>query len=193
MKVSTTMSKQDWESALSKVWKNAENFEEILNFGLDHNFISSSDIIEASDIYKDPNKEYDEEEVKEAMKSLDIYDLMSIIKDEYSIREIISNLDIDDVLQCIDDSEILDYLDGTWALSDHDDDVRTQYYNDVLEDIINKLEKDYTEYNKNIQNWPAGELHKFICDIVGCSYYDSSVLEQLKEKLHNNNYIEKYK
>ena len=193
MKINTTISKQDWESALSKVWENAENFEEILNFGLEHNFISSSDIIHASDIYRDPNKEYEEDEVKEAMKSLDIYDLMSIIKDEYSVGEIISNLDIDDVFQCIDDSEMLDYLDGTYELEDHDDEVRTRYHNDVLEDIIDKLERDYTEYNKNIQNWPSDDLHKFICDIVGCSYYDSSVLEQLKEKLHNNNYIENYK
>lgn len=193
MKVSTTMSKQDWDNSLSKVWKNAENFEEILNFGLEHNFIDSSDIIHASDIYRDPNKEYEEDEVKEAMKSLDIYDLMSIIKDEYSVREIINNLDIDDVFQCIDDSEMLDYLDGTWELDNHDDEVRTQYYDNVLEDIIDKLEKDYTEYNKNIQNWPSDELHRFICNIVGCTYYDSTVLEQLKEKLNNNNYIENYK
>lgn len=193
MKPNSTMLKQDWDTALSKIWENAENFEEILNFGLEHNFISSSDIIHASDIYKDPNKEYDEEEVKEAMKSLDIYDLMSIIKDEYSVGEIISNLDTDDIFQCIDDSEILDYLDGTYELEDHDDEVRTRYHNDVLEDIINKLERDYTEYNKNIQNWPADELHRFICDIAGCSYYDSSVLEQLKEKLNNNSYIKNYK
>ena len=144
-------------------------------------------------IDKDPNKEYDEEEVKEAMKSLDIYDLMSIIKDEYSVGEIISNLDTDDIFQCIDDSEMLDYLDGTYELDDHDDEVRTRYHNDVLEDIINKLERDYTEYNKNIQNWPADELHRFICDIAGCSYYDSSVIEQLKEKLNNNSYIKNYK
>lgn len=193
MKPNSTMLKQDWESALSKIWENAENFEEILNFGLEHNFISSSDIIHASDIYKDPNKEYDEEEVKEVMKSLDIYDLMSIIKDEYSVGEIISNLDTDDIFQCIDDSEMLDYLDGTYELDDHDDEVRTRYHNDVLEDIINKLERDYTEYNKNIQNWPADELHRFICDIAGCSYYDSSVIEQLKEKLNNNSYIKNYK
>ena len=193
MKPNSTMLKQDWDTALSKIWENAENFEEILNFGLEHNFISSSDIIHASDIYKDPNKEYDEEEVKEAMKSLDIYDLMSIIKDEYSVGEIISNLDTDDIFQCIDDSEMLDYLDGTYELDDHDDEVRTRYHNDVLEDIINKLERDYTEYNKNIQNWPADELHRFICDIAGCSYYDSSVLEQLKEKLNNNSYIKNYK
>ena len=44
------------------------------------------------------------------MKSLDIYDLISIIKDEYSVGEIISNLDIDDVFQCIDDSEMLEDL-----------------------------------------------------------------------------------
>lgn len=193
MKPNSTMLKQDWDTALSKIWENTENFEEILNFGLEHNFISSSDIIHASDIYKDPNKEYDEEEVKEAMKSLDIYDLMNIIKDEYSVGEIISNLDTDDIFQCIDDSEMLDYLDGTYELDDHDDEVRTRYHNDVLEDIINKLERDYTEYNKNIQNWPADELHRFICDIAGCSYYDSSVLEQLKEKLNNNSYIKNYK
>lgn len=174
---------------LKQIWSNVNDFEEILNFGLENNFISSSDIIHVSDIYKDPNKEYDEDEVKEAMKSLDIYDLMSIIKDEYSIGEIISNLDINDILQCIDNDEMLDYLDGTYELEDHDSEVKTQYHNDVLEDIIDKLERDYTEYNKNIQNWPPDELHRFICDIVGCNRYDKTVIDKLLQKLKNNTYI----
>ena len=51
MKISTQWYQQDWDNALKKVWKLSRNFEEILNFGLEHNFITSSDIIHASDIY----------------------------------------------------------------------------------------------------------------------------------------------
>ena len=36
MKTNTTMSRQDWEKALTEAWKNARDFDEILTFGLEN-------------------------------------------------------------------------------------------------------------------------------------------------------------
>ena len=89
MKINTSWSQQDWNKALKKVWELSRSFEEILEFGLEHGFISSSDIINASDIYKDPNKEYDESEIEDFIKSVPLSDLMKAIQDEYSLDDIL--------------------------------------------------------------------------------------------------------
>lgn len=193
MKTDSKMTESQWKNSLFEVWNNAKDFEEILTFGLEHNFISSSDIIHASDIYKDPDKEYDDEEIKEMIKSTDIYDLINMIVDVHSIQEIINCLDTDDIMQLIGNDEMLDYLDGTYELDDHDDKVRTKYYDEVIDELATDLEKRYKERYDNISNLPSDDLHRFLCDIVGCSYYESTVIEQLKEKAKNNNYIENYK
>lgn len=190
MKINITWSQKDWNDALKKVWSLATDFEEILTFGLENNFITSSDIIHASDIYKDPNKEYDQSEIEEMIDNSHLDDITSVLIQKYSVDEIIDSLPIDNILDNIDDSELLDALDGTWALEDHDDNVRSEYYNDVIKDCVEELEQDNDEYMKDIQNWNADDLYTFICDIVGCGYYDTSVFDKLKDKLKNNSYID---
>jgi hypothetical protein len=188
MKTSTTMSKQDWESALYKIWKCADDFEEILNFGLDNNFISSSDIIHASDIYRDPDAEYTEEELQEIIEQTDLDTLVSMIRSEHRINDIIDSFGVDDILDSFDDDDLLDKLENTWALKDHDDEVRAEYYNEVIDEIATNIENETRHKIQNYSNYSADELHRLLCDIVGCSYYDSTMLEQLKNKLHNNTY-----
>ena len=39
MKISTRWTQKDWDDALKKVWKLSRDFDEILNFGLEHGFI----------------------------------------------------------------------------------------------------------------------------------------------------------
>lgn len=189
MKINTTWSQENWNDALKKVWSLATDFEEILNFGLENGFITSSDIIYASDIYKDPNKEYDSEDLKEIIEHSDKYDVIEALKEKYSTTEIIDELDVEDILESIDDSDLLDALDGTCTLEDHDDNVRSEYYNDVIKDCVEELEQDNDEYMKDIQNWSNDDLHTFICDIVGCGYYDTFVFDKLKDKLKNNSYV----
>lgn len=190
MKINITWSQKDWNDALKKVWSLATDFEEILTFGLENNFITSSDIIHASDIYKDPNKEYDQSEIEEMIDNSHLDDITNVLIQKYSVDEIINSLPVDNILDNIDDSELLDALDGTWALEDHDDNVRSEYYNDVIKDCIEELEQDNEDHLKDIQNWNADDLYTFICDIVGCGYYDTSVFDKLKDKLKNNSYID---
>lgn len=189
MKINITWSQKDWNDALKKVWSLATDFEEILTFGLENNFITSSDIIHASDIYKDPNKEYDQSEIEEMIEKSHLDDVIDVLTNKYTISEIVDALPSDNILDDIDDSELLEALEGTWTLENHDDNVRSEYYNDVIKDCVEELEQDNEEHLKDIQNWSTDELHTFICDIVGCGYYDTSVFDKLKDKLKNNSYI----
>lgn len=193
MKINTTWTQADQNKALEKVWKLSRNFEEILEFGLERGFITNSDIIHASDIYKDPNKEYDDEEVKEMISSRGLQETMEIIQNEYSLDEILDTLPPDDLLDNISNDDMLDYLEGTWELDKYENDIKAQYHSEVLDEVIKEIKTDNENYIENIPNWNADELHHLICDIVGCTYYDNTVYEKLKERLNKNNYGVKYK
>jgi len=196
MKINTTWSQRDWNNALKKVWKLSRNFEEILNFGLENNFITSSDIIHASDIYKDPNKEYDDDEVKEMIQSRDIRDIMSILQDEYSLYEILDELPTHDILENIDASDRLDSLENTWELEKHDEETKEIVYKEYIDEWIDECQTNEINSINNLSNINGDELHKFICNVIGCGYYDQNefnkCLKKFIEKLNKNSYGIKY-
>lgn len=196
MKINTTWSQRDWNDALKKVWKLSRNFEEILQFGLENDFITSSDIIHASDIYKDPNKEYDEEELKEIIKNSNIYDLMKAIQEEYSLFDIIGELPSEEILDNIDDGDRLDSLEDTWALRSHDDEIREQTYKEYIDDWIDECQSNERDKINNLSNINGDELHELICNVIGCGYYDQEefdkCLNKFKDKLNKNSYGIKY-
>lgn len=188
MKIDTTMSRQDWEKALTSAWENARDFDEILTFGLENNFISSSDIIHASDMYRDPDHEYTDEELQDIIKKTDLDTLISMIRSEHRINDIIDSFGADDILDSFDDNDLLDKLENTWTLKDHDDDVRDEYYDEVIDEVAKRIEYDTRRKIQDYSNYSADDLHRLLCDIVGCSYYDSTVIEQLRNKISNNTY-----
>lgn len=189
MKTNTTMSKQDWEKALATAWKNASDFEEILNFGLENNFISSSDIINASDIYRDPDHEYTDEELQEIIEKTDLNTLIELIVNKHGVYNIVNSIGSSDVLDVIDDDDLLDKLDDTYALNRHDNEVRAEYYDDVLDEVAANIEYETHRKIQDYNNYSADALHRLLCDIVGCSYYDSTVIEQLRNRISNNTYV----
>ena len=192
MKISTSWSKNDWDKALEKVWELSRSFEDILNFGLEHGFISSSDIIRASDIYKDPNKEYDDEEVKEMIMSRGLREVMEIIQEEYSLDDILDELPKDEILDNMDASDRLDSLENTWELEQHDEEVKTECYNEYVDEFKEQFKAEQKDYMDNVYNWSSDELHKFLCDAFGCGYCDKNIFDKLKNKLNHNNYDVKY-
>lgn len=195
MKTSTTWSQQDWNDALRKVWKLSRSFEDILNFGLENNFISSADIIHASDIYKDPNKEWDDEEIKEIISSRGLRNIMEIIQNKYDLSDIVDKLDTDDILEEIDDDKLLDALDNTWTLDRHDDEVREEYERDVLNDLKDEIRGEEQEKVNELHDAHPDELRQFFCNLFGITYYDEDGLFQgfrnLFDKLEKSNYKDK--
>ena len=188
MKISTTWSQADWNKALKKVWELSRNFEEILNFGLEHGYITSSDIIHASDIYKDPNKTYDEFEIDDFIKSVPLSDLMKSIQDEYSLDDILEELPKDNILDEFDKSDLLDKLDGTWELDSHDDEIREETYRDYVDEWTEEMKAQDKKYIEYLYNANPDDFHKFLCDTLGYGYYDQSIVTKLKEKLKNNSF-----
>ena len=188
MKISTTWTQADWNKALKKVWELSRNFEEILNFGLEHGYITNSDIIHASDIYHDPNKEYDEGEIEDFIKSVSLSDLMKAIQDEYSLDEILFELPKHEILENFDKDDLLEELDGSWELDKHDEEIREETYKEYVDEWVEEMKTQDKEYIKNLYNANSDDFHTFICDILGSGYYDQSVVNKLKEKLKNNSF-----
>ncbi len=192
MKISTSWSQKDWDDALNKVWKLSRDFEEILNFGLERGYITSSDIIQASDIYKDPNKEYDDDEIKSIISSRGIRDILGIIQEEYSLDEILDELPKDEILDEFDDDELMDHLENSYALDQYKDSIKDDIYREYIDEWIEELEKRNKDNINHLTNADSDELHRFICDIVGCGYYNQEGINKIKEKLNQNTYEIKY-
>lgn len=188
MKINTSWSQEDWNKALKKVWELSKNFEDILEFGLANGFITSSDIIHASDIYKDPNKTYDEFEIDDFVKSVSLSDLMKSIKDEYSLSDIIFELPTHELFEYFDKSDLLEELEDSWELDQHDEEVRKETYKEYVDEWIEEMKAQDKEYIENLYNANSDDFHTFICDTLGSGYYDQSVVTKLKEKLKNNSF-----
>lgn len=176
MKISTTWSRKDWINALKKAWGLAEDFEEILNFGLEYGFIDNTDIIQAADIYKDPNKEYDDNEIKEIISSRGLRDILGIIQEEYSLYDILDEFPQNEILDEFDDNDLLDHLEGTYVLEEHDDEVRKQYDYELREEIELDLYKQYKDNIDDIKNYDIDQMRKFFCDLLDVGYYDDNGL-----------------
>ena len=168
MKINTTWSQADWNKALKKVWELSRDFEEILNFGLEHGYITSSDIIHASDIYKDPNKTYDEFEIDDFIKSVPLSDVMKSIQDEYSLDEILFELPKHEILENFDKDDLLEELDGSWELNQHDEEVKEETYREYVDEWIEEMKAQDKEYIENLYNANSDDFHEFLCDILGC-------------------------
>ena len=188
MKISTTWTQADWNNALKKVWELSRDFEEILNFGLEHGYITNSDIIHASDIYKDPNKTYDEFEIDDFIKSVPLSDVMKSIQDEYSLDEILFELPKHEILENFDKDDLLEELKDSWELNQHDEDVKEETYREYVDEWIEEMKAQDKEYIENLYNANSDDFHEFLCDTLGCGYYDQSVVNKLKEKLKNNSF-----
>ena len=176
MKISTTWSRKDWINALKKAWGLAEDFEEILNFGLEYGFIDNTDIIQAAEIYKDPNKEYDDNEIKEIISSRGLRDILGIIQEEYSLYDILDEFPQNEILDEFDDNDLLDHLEGTYALEEHDNEVRKQYDYELREEIELDLYKQYKDNIDDIKNYNIDQMRKFFCDLLDVGYYDDNGL-----------------
>lgn len=181
---------------LQIIWDEC-SFDEIIDAGLDLNKCSSSDIINAASEYEDPEKSALEDIIAESS----IEDVMDAVRSEFTIEDIVGELDRDDILDCFDKDDILWYLEGSYDLEKHDDEVKEEYYHTMYEEIVEEIEStydfNYKQFIKDIaEEYSPDDYHKLICNILGVGYYDKDGFkERMKEfidKLNKNNYDIKY-
>ena len=181
---------------LQIIWDEC-TFDEIIDAGLDLNKCSSSDIINAASEYEDPEKSALEDIISESS----VEDVMEAVRSEFTIEDIVGELDRDDILDCFDKDDILWYLEGSYDLEKHDDEVKEEYYHTMYEEIVEEIEStydfNYKQFIKDIaEEYSPDDYHKLICNILGVGYYDKDEFkERMKEfinKLNKNNYDIKY-
>lgn len=173
------------DNTLKEVWAKY-NLEDILNAGLSLNKISSSDIINASDIYKDPNKEYSDEEVQEIIKDRGLHDILTFIQNEYDLEDIIDDIGKNDVLDAIDEDDRFESIKYSFVLDDHDGDIREETkeecYEQIYEDVLNQL-KVKDNHKKYLEDYSPDELRTYFCDMFSIGYYDDEGLNKGFSKL----------
>ena len=181
---------------LQIIWDEC-SFDEIIDAGLDLNKCSSSDIINAASEYEDPEKSALEDIISESS----VEDVMEAVRSEFTIDNIVGELNRDDILNCFDKDDILWYLEGSYDLEKHDDEVKEEYYHTMYEEIVEEIEStydfNYKQFIKDIaEEYSPDDYHKLICNILGVGYYDKDGFkEKMKEfidKLNKNNYDIKY-
>ena len=161
------MNKEDF---LNEVW-NSFSFDEIINAGLELRKCSSSDIINASKDYEDPNKEYDIEDVIDKCK---LDDLCSELQKKYDLSDIINEFDLNDILDNIPDDEMLDHLKDTYTLDTYEDEIKEEYYFDMYNEIKSEWEWDSKQILKDILPDTGDDWREFLCDnFINCGYYDN--------------------
>ena len=188
MKINTTWTVKDWQNALKKVFELSRDFDEILEFGLERGYITSSDIIHASDIYRDPNKTYDDFEIEDFVKSVPLSDLMKTIQNQYSTDDIVDEMDKEEIMDVIGDDELFSHIENSVTMEMHDDDVKEQVYHEYVDEWIDEMMAQEKDYIDNLYNANADDFHEFLCDTLGCGYYDQSIVNKLKDKLNNNSF-----
>ena len=192
MKINTTWTVKDWQNALKKVWELSRDFDEILEFGLEHGFITSSDIIHASDIYRDPNKTYEDFEIEDFIKSVPFSDLMKTIQNQYSTDDIIDEMDKEEIMDVIGDDELFSHIENSCVMDEHDDEIKEQVYHEYVDEWIEDFKTSHKNLIEELQDAKPDDLHIHMCELGNCGYYDQKSINNLKDKLNKNSFGIKY-
>lgn len=134
------------------------------------------------------NKTYEDFEIEDFIKSVSLSNLMKSIQNEYSLDDILFELPKHEILENFDKSDLLEELDGSWELDQHDENIKEETYREYVDEWIEEMKAQDKEYIENLYNTNSDDFHKFLCDTLGCGYYDQSIVTKLKEKLKNNSF-----
>jgi len=163
------------QKELKKIWEKF-SLEELLTAGLENYKISSSDIIDAADIYKDPNRECEDADIDFVVENAPLEDIMDKLDRKYCTEDILDGLDKYYILNYLSDEDMLEHLEGSWVLDDHDSTVREFYQSEVLDDIEDKIWEQRGTYLESIQQFNYDQLRQFFCKLFGISNYDEDGL-----------------
>ena len=102
---------------------------------------------------------------------------MNIILEIYDASDIVDELDVDEnILDKFDDDDLLDHLEGTYTLEEHDNEVRNTYDYELRNEIELDLYKQYKDNIDDIKNYDIDQMRKFFCDLLDVGYYDDKGL-----------------
>ena len=182
------------QKELKKIWEKF-SLEELLTAGLENDKISSSDIIDAADIYKDPNRICEDADIDFVVENAPIDDIVDKLDRKYCAEDILDCLDKYYILNYLSDEDMLDHLEGSWVLDDHDSTVREMYQSEVLDDIEDKIWEQRGTYLESINQFNYDQLRQFFCKLFGISNYDEDGLfagfNNLIDKLNKSTYKNK--
>lgn len=173
-------------------------FDEILDYGLDKLHISSNDIINAAAEYDVPvdetmndkdrllSKVEDEldimcERARQLNKVItlelpDVDDFMSLLLQYYDASEI---------LDCMSKDELLDHLEDSYELGQHDEEVIANFEKehdiDDEDDVVPFTQDNIVRF---VRDYPHYKFRPFLCDIAGLGHYctDEELFDVIKEK-----------
>jgi len=182
------------QKELKNIWEKF-SLEELLTAGLENDKISSSDIIDAVDIYKDPNRICEDADIDFVVENAPIDDIVDKLDRKYGTEDILDCLDKYYILNYLSDEDMLDHLEGSWVLDDHDSTIREFYQSEVLDDIEDKILEQRGTYLESINQFNYDQLRQFFCKLFGISNYDEDGLfvgfNYLIDKLNKSTYKNK--
>ena len=115
----------------------------------------------------------------------DVYKVIDVLKHHYPDIEY-------RVMDEMDNDEMIDRLDGTWEMANHDDHVKKEYYENDLHELIQTMWNTKVDLGQWLRDYNSDEMWALFCDAFGIGYYNKSAFEkhwkEFQEKLFNSTY-----
>lgn len=127
------------------------------------------------------DKKYTEKDVENIIAQFKLDELLDKINEKYGLSEILENYDRHDVLDCFDDYDILDSIENSWALDEHDEQVRMSGYYDGYQERDDELELERKDIPEHFRNADKDCKYRFLCDLFNFDYYNNK--RRLREEL----------
>ena len=183
------------------------DFKGMLTKSLEGEHITSSDIFQMAECYAPPvsDTDYDKErcintiasafeKMTEGLSDVDkIINVKDVLPSISDVMEVIEKYyEGDDILNTFKYWELFDFVDGTWVMDKHDEKIRSEYEQDLNEEVVDIKEDEKRSILDVLENGSPDELWSLLADYGMCSNYDyegiKRAFEKLVEKLKKSNY-----
>ena len=183
------------------------DFEGVLTQSLEGEHITSSDIFHMAECYESPvdNTDYDKERcintidsaLEKMTEGLSDVDKTSNVKDVLpsidDVMEVIEKYyEDDDILDTFEDWKLFDSVEGTSEMGEHDEKIRSEYEQDLNEEVADIEEEEKRSILDVLENGSSDALWSLLADYGMCSNYDyegiKRALRKFVEKLKKSNY-----
>lgn len=190
--------KQKDQHLVTEIFKNY-TLNEFLKEALKQKKITEEEIVQTNEKYKSESESISDicqrkienafQEVRLKTKDKKWWEYRNCLP---SIDELMSEIKIhyddDDILDTYPDSDLFDHIKDSFEMNEHDDEI----YAEAKSIFEEEHEIKENNFINELAFSHSDVLWRFVCDIIGCSYYDYDSLEKglnmLKDKLNNSTY-----